>query len=135
MHGWLAKYLHASGEKVLSQIPLVKTVYSALKDLTKFAAQKNEDKEHKSAVLITIDGKQLIGVVTRDSLASLEDLHPHLLESPEESLCVYIPMSYQLGGFTLIVPRKGVTPISMPIEQALRFSVTAGMTTSSNINE
>ena len=37
-------------------------------------------------------------------------------------------MSYQLGGFTTIVPRSSVEPIDMSMEDAMRFAVTAGMT-------
>ena len=36
-------------------------------------------------------------------------------------------MSYQLGGFTVVVPREKVREIDMSVEDALRFCVTAGV--------
>jgi uncharacterized membrane protein len=36
-------------------------------------------------------------------------------------------MSYQLGGFTYIVPRDCVQPVDMSIEHAMRFALTAGV--------
>ena len=40
---------------------------------------------------------------------------------------VYLPMSYQLGGFTVIVPAENVRELAMTVEEALRFCVTAGV--------
>jgi uncharacterized membrane protein len=36
-------------------------------------------------------------------------------------------MSYQLGGFTVVVPRDAVRDLAIPVEEALRFCVTAGV--------
>ena len=41
---------------------------------------------------------------------------------------MYLPMSYQLGGFTMIVPKDRVRDVAMSAEEALRFCVTAGVT-------
>ena len=38
------------------------------------------------------------------------------------------PMSYQVGGYTVIVPRAQVTPIGMARDEAMRFVLTAGLT-------
>jgi uncharacterized membrane protein len=43
---------------------------------------------------------------------------------------VFFPYSYQVGGFTMIVPRESVQPIDMRLEDAMRFIVTAGATKS-----
>ncbi|MNC92233.1 hypothetical protein D3C83_86210 [compost metagenome] len=36
-------------------------------------------------------------------------------------------MSYQIGGFTVYMPRSKIEPIDMTIEDAMRFTLTAGM--------
>ena len=36
-------------------------------------------------------------------------------------------MSYQIGGFTVLVPRERVRTVDMTTEEALRFAVTAGI--------
>ena len=66
--------------------------------------------------------KRLIGFITRDEFG---ELPPGIRD--DDTLAVYFPMSYQIGGFTMMVPRLAVQPIDMSIEQAMRFVVTAGM--------
>ena len=39
---------------------------------------------------------------------------------------MFFPYSYQVGGFTMIVPRQSVQPLDMCLEDAMRFIVTAG---------
>ena len=36
-------------------------------------------------------------------------------------------MSYQIGGYTLLVPRDRVEPLEIPIETAMRLVLTGGM--------
>jgi uncharacterized membrane protein len=42
-------------------------------------------------------------------------------------VAVYLPMSYQIGGYTTMIPRSAIQPVDMSIEEAMRFAVTAGM--------
>ena len=46
----------------------------------------------------------------------------------KDSLLVYIPMSYGIGGFAVLVPRKATKPLKMSMEEAMRFTLTAGVT-------
>ena len=41
-------------------------------------------------------------------------------------VAVYIPMSYQLGGFTIYVDNQSITQIDMSVEQAMKIAATAG---------
>ncbi len=45
----------------------------------------------------------------------------------EDGVAVYLPMSYQVGGFTLFMPRSKLQPVDIPVDEALRFALTAGM--------
>ena len=47
--------------------------------------------------------------------------------SEEELLAVYLPLSYQIGGLTLILPRSLVRPTTIPVEEAWRLVLTAGV--------
>ena len=73
-------------------------------------------------VVVELNGLKLLGLVTRQSLA---DLPPEISEG--DRIAVYFPMSYQLGGFTTFVPRTAVRPVAMPMEDAMRFILTAGV--------
>jgi uncharacterized membrane protein len=63
-----------------------------------------------------------MGFVTRDDLAGL----PPNMSEPGMIL-VYMPMSYQVGGYTALIPRASVQPVDMSFEEAMRFTLTAGL--------
>ena len=59
--------------------------------------------------------------------STLLAVHPQSFPADVEGdVAVYVPYSYQIGGFTLIVPRERVQPLAMRLEDAMRFVVTAG---------
>ncbi len=66
-----------------------------------------------------------INASTGQLTATFDDLPPGL--GGEEDVAVYVPYSYQIGGFTLIVARKQIQPLDMRLEDAMRFVVTAGV--------
>ncbi|MFT7218834.1 MAG: putative membrane protein [Candidatus Azotimanducaceae bacterium] len=49
-----------------------------------------------------------------------------VLGEHEDHVLVYLPMSYQIGGFTVLVPSEKLQPLDMNIEEAMSFVVTAG---------
>jgi uncharacterized membrane protein len=53
----------------------------------------------------------------------------------KDSLLVYIPMSYGIGGFAVLVPRSATRPLDMSMEDAMRFALTAGVTSSTTADE
>ena len=123
MNAWIVQKVYHWGDQLLKKIPLVKTLYVSLSDLMAFFKTQSR-KEESSVVMVTIADMKMIGLVTRDNFRDLTEL-----KNLEGQIVVYIPMSYQLGGYTIIVPRTAVQPISMSVEKAMRFVVTAGMQT------
>jgi uncharacterized membrane protein len=64
----------------------------------------------------------MIGILMRDSVSELGfGFHD------DDRVAVYLPMSYQIGGFTVFVPRAWVRSINMPVEKALRETLTGWM--------
>ena len=125
MRFWLIRVLFGWGERILARIPLVKTLYGSLRDLMGFFSTSNDGKKRLSqVVMVKVGGTdiRLIGLLTREDFS---DLPPGV--GSEETVGVYLPMSYQIGGFTTMVPRSAVEPIDMSMEDAMRFAVTAGM--------
>lgn len=45
-----------------------------------------------------------------------------------DSVLVYLPLSYMIGGYTILVPKSAVTSLDMSMEEAMRFTLTAGVT-------
>ena len=121
---WLFRRLLKWGEQLLLRVPVVKAVFKSIKDLFGlFSADENS--QALQVVSVTCPGTQmrLIGFVTRRDFAGLPDGM-----GGAEDMAVYLPMSYQVGGYTVILPRSLVTPIDMPRDQAMRFVLTAGLT-------
>jgi len=65
----------------------------------------------------------VIGFVTQ---AVPENLPEGLQD--KDSMLVYLPLSYMIGGYAVLVPRSAVQRIDMNMEEAMRFTLTAGVT-------
>lgn len=111
------------GELLIGRIPLVKTVYGAVRDLLGFFSSPGRSHGVSKVVIVTLTETNIrvVGLVTREYF---DDLPPGI--GGERDIVVYVPYSYQIGGFTIVVPRERVQPIDMPLEDAMRFIVTAG---------
>lgn len=112
------------GEAIFHRLPLVKTIYTAIKDFIGYLSPETGDEMGK-VVLVQLPGQsfQLVGFVTREQF---DDLPLGL--NADETVAVYMPMSYQIGGYTLFLPRDCLTPLDMSFEQAMRLVVTGWVT-------
>jgi uncharacterized membrane protein len=123
MRTWAARKIFAWTERQMYRVPVVKTVYGALRDFTTFLSRPQKQGPQQ-VVLVRLGDTDLrvMGFVTRDDLAGL----PPNMSEPGMIL-VYMPMSYQVGGYTALVPRASVQPVDMSFEEAMRFTLTAGL--------
>lgn len=112
-------------EDLLNRIPLVKTVYNAVRDLMTLFSKAGTRKFSK-VVMVKFPNfeARLIGFVT------IEDFSDLAINPGAGEVAVYLPMSYTIGGYTVFVPRSCLTPLEMSLEDAMRFVVTAGMSRS-----
>lgn len=101
----------------MEKFPLIKAIYNPLKDLMALIPGRGQETAgNQRVVLVPYGGVQVLGMVTRESLDELKRT---------DLISVYVPFSYMLGGLTLIVPREQVQKVDMPVDQALKLSVTA----------
>lgn len=130
MHLWVFRELFARTERVLLEIPVVRSIYAALRDLVGLFGQQG-DKPPMQVVSIVMPGSnmRLLGFVTRTDFSDL----PEGIGRDGE-VAVYLPMSYTIGGYTVFLPREAVTPIDMSREAAMKFVVTAGIRSSAERN-
>jgi uncharacterized membrane protein len=115
------RQIFAFGERILYKLPLINSIYRVMHDLFDFFSPKK--KGFGQVVIVNIDGMEMIGFITQEDSARL----PEAFQKPETAL-VYIPMSYMIGGFTLLVPLDKITPCKMSMDEAMRFVLTAGIT-------
>jgi len=107
-------------EKLIEKAPLIKTMYSAVKDLlsafvgTKksfnqpvlFKPNKNEDVERLG--FITCSDLQELGI-------------------SDKKVAVYIPFSYSISGAVFIVPQENIRPIKVPPADLMKFIISGGV--------
>ncbi|MCP5390052.1 MAG: DUF502 domain-containing protein [Sphingomonadaceae bacterium] len=107
-------------EALLARIPLVTSLFQAFKDIARLIARDTDDALGQ-VVAVDIGGTQLVGFVTQH-----EALLPGVKEDTAPLVAVYLAMSYQLGGFTVYVPRSRITSLDVPADQAMRAVLTGG---------
>jgi len=123
VNAWLFKRIIGLGEDLLERIPLIKTVYGGLRDFMDYFSSSPEKKELQKVVMVTLNEIQLIGFVTGE-IGDLEGI-----DMPEDKVPVYLPLSYQIGGYTVYVSKDKVKVIDMSVEEAMRRVLTAGLST------
>lgn len=124
MHAYLVQRLFAAAENLLYHMPLVKSVYGAIRDFFDyFSPTVKKEFEQVVAVTIGSSGMQVIGFVTQEVPEQLPEGF-----RGEDSILVYLPLSYMIGGYAVLMPRSAVRPLDMSIEEAMRFTLTAGVT-------
>jgi len=113
------KILHF-GEQFLHRIPLIRSIYKAIKQIT-HAVLSSSNQSFRSVVLIEYPrpGCFSLAFQTASGL-NVNPKHPDMTS-------VFIPTTPNpTSGFLLMLPREDVTNIDMPVEEALKFIVSLG---------
>ena len=124
VNAYIVRRAIAYWEDVLGRIPLVKTVYGAVRDITRLLPSGQAKSDLKSVVVYRLGEARLLGFVTRDDLPEFRKQAGGV-----ELMAVYFPLSYMLGGVTLYLPKGSVERLDMTVEAAMRLAITGGMAT------
>lgn len=115
-------------ELPFTSLPVIKSVYSSLKNFAEYFAP---DKKGPSQQVVTLripgQALEMVGLVTRQSLQGLPD---GFMQG--DRVAVYLPMGYMIGGYTVFVPRDWLQPLNMSVEEAMRSSLFAWMANHEN---
>jgi uncharacterized membrane protein len=112
-------------DKLLIKAPLIKILYTAVKDLV--SAFVGKKKRFNRPVLVKINKEtelEKIGFVTNDDLS--------IIGQTNEKVAVYLPHSYAWSGNLFIVPANHITTINASSTEVMKFVISAGVT---NIDE
>lgn len=122
MRLWFMRHVVAKVENAIYRLPFIKSIYGSLRELVSFLTTGKE-KSPKQVVAISLGDTdiQLVGLMTRSDVARFST------KLGSDLVSVYLPMSYQIGGYTVLIPRNKVTPLDMPLEKAMRFVLSAGV--------
>ncbi len=126
--GWLS--LSFLGKKffeyfnnVLKKIPILRTIYSAIGQMTESFTKT--DNKQKSVVLLEYPRKGVwaVGFATKENTGLIKD------KIKDDIINVFVPTTPNpTSGFLLMVPKKDLIYLDVSFEQASKFIVSAGTT-------
>ncbi len=117
----VANPFFAMVEKLLGKTPLLKIIYTSVKDLVE--AFVGEKKRFTKPVLVTMSHQpvvQRIGFVTENDLTSLG------IESTK--LAVYLPFSYGFNGQLFVIEAINVRELNVSGTEMMKFIISGGVT-------
>lgn len=121
----LAQPLTFWGNQLLKTSPLIKTIYSSIRDL--LSAFVGNQKRFDKPVLVKLvknSSVEKFGFLTSDDLSELG--------VSKDKVAVYLPHSYAFSGNLYIVPAENITPIDASAADVMKFIVSGGV---SSVND
>lgn len=119
IHGRFLGFVFHWIESGLKKLPLFSVIYENIKELTEFLSGA-KDEELERVVLVDMGNElKLIGFVTRQDTGIMDQ------ENDENLHAVFLPMSYQMGGYTLYLPESKLTTLEISTQEAMQRILTA----------
>lgn len=119
---YIVRRMFRFGEALLARIPIVKSIFGALKDFARFLPAGDKRRDLRRVVVWRFGSAQLIGFVTE------ENINPRMFATPTTDIvAVYFPMSYQIGGYTLYLPKQELEETRLSVEEAMRLVLIGGV--------
>lgn len=116
VQAYIIKYVFRWFERLVENIPFVKTLYNSARDLMHFFAGDQNGQMSKVVAVSFDDNLRLIGFVTNENAS---------LGQETGLLAVYFPMSYQVGGYVAYMPRERCEILDIPVKTAMQQVLTA----------
>lgn len=110
-------------ESLLARTPLIKIVYSSIKDLTE-AFVGDKKKFNRPVIIQVADGLERFGFLTEENLSNLDIV---------DRVAVYCPHSYNFSGNLYLVDPKKVKVLDKNPSDVMKFIISAGVTQMDNV--
>lgn len=123
--GLLGRVFVQASESVLNRMPVVRTLYSAVKQILE-TILRNQSKTFQQAVLVQYprEGLWAIAFVTSTTQGELERM------LPGEHVSVFLPTTPNpTSGFLLFVPCDQILELEITVEDAIKMVISAGIVT------
>lgn len=107
-------------EKKMEQAPLIRHLYSPIKDFMN-AFMGNKKRFTKPVLVLTNPQANIqeVGFITQDDLKEW---------GINDKYAVYLPYSYSFSGKLIIVPKEQITPLNTDGSEAMKFIISGGVT-------
>lgn len=120
MNNFIAQELAGFFTRQIEKVPLIKAIYSPLRDVMHlFGTRKRDDVSRVVLVELPNSHIQVFGLVTRENFDDIATLG---LQA--DSVAVFIPFSYMVGGMTIMVSKDYVHEVDMSVDEAMKLAVT-----------
>ena len=126
--GWLSlsflgKRLLALFNKVLKKIPILRTIYSALGQMTESFTKSNDNKKNVVLIEYPRKGSWAVGFATQVNKGEISE------KTKKKLINVFVPTTPNpTSGFLLMFPEEEVIYLDLSFEEASKFIVSAGTT-------
>jgi len=121
--GLFGRYLMGIGERLLARVPVVRSIYSATKQIAETVLAK-QSKAFREVALIEYPrkGTWTMGFITGSPTAEIIE------NTAEDVVSVFVPTTpVPSAGFLLFVPRTEIVVLDMTVEEGLKMVVSLGM--------
>jgi uncharacterized membrane protein len=120
---WFSTQIIYITENLLSRFPLARTLYDTVKDT--LSSLIGEERSFKQVVLVEdYNESKRIGFLTSENLSQFK------LEN--QWVSVYLPHAMAMSGVVQFYKREQVTLLPISVEEAMRFCLSAGISSKSN---
>lgn len=107
-------------ERLFNRIPFVKSLYSTIKELIQNLVGQRRGFQRAVLIQWPDERAQVLGLVTHENL-------PPEIDPTGAKIAVYLPNTFQFAGITVLVERSRVTDCDLSVEDAFKFSISAGL--------
>jgi len=128
--GWLSlsfigKRLLGAFNNVLQKIPILRTIYSAIVQMTETFTKTNKGKKNVVLVEYPRKGSWAVGFATKENEGEISN------KTNKKLINVFVPTTPNpTSGFLLMFPKEDVIYLDLSFEEASKFIVSAGTSNS-----
>jgi len=122
---FIGRWLVRMGESIVERIPLVRSVYGALKSVLETVLRDNQD-SFRRVVLVEYPrhGSYALGFISGSGHGEVQD------KTEEKVVTVFVPTAPNpTSGFLLYIPENETTPLDMSVEDGMKCVISAGVIT------
>ena len=123
--GMLGRFLLRTSERVLSRMPVIRSVYSALKQIFETVLSRQSD-AFREVVLFEYPrrGSWALGFITGKTEGEIQS------STEDEVVNVFLPTTPNpTSGYLLFLPRRELVILSMTVEEGIKMVISGGIVT------
>ena len=126
--GLIGRSIMRSTENMVDRVPLVRSVYSGLKQVTEtFFGNKEKTFDRTCLVQFPREGTWAVGMVSSSPKGEIVAKLPQGDQPGDELIAVFVGLTPLTSGFLIYVPMREVIFLDMKADDAMKLIVSAGL--------